>query len=38
MRVDKKKAQGRIRFALPVRIGEVKTAIDVPDDVLAMEI
>jgi shikimate kinase / 3-dehydroquinate synthase len=33
--VDKKKSQGRVRFALPVRIGEVKIGVDVPDDVLS---
>ncbi len=38
IRVDKKKSQGRIRFALPVRIGEVKIGVDVPDDVLAAAI
>jgi len=32
---DKKKAAGRVRFALPVRIGEVKIGMDVPDDVLS---
>jgi shikimate kinase/3-dehydroquinate synthase len=36
--VDKKKARGRVRFALPVRIGQVQFGIDVPDDVLAVEI
>jgi 3-dehydroquinate synthase len=36
--VDKKKARGRVRFALPARIGQVQTDIDVPDDVLAAEI
>jgi shikimate kinase / 3-dehydroquinate synthase len=36
--VDKKKLQGRIRFALPTRIGQVQIGIDVPDDVLASEI
>jgi len=36
--VDKKKAQGRVRFALPTRIGQVQIGIDVPDDVLASEI
>jgi 3-dehydroquinate synthase len=38
IQMDKKKSQGRIRFALPVRIGEVKIGIDVPDNVLAAEI
>jgi shikimate kinase / 3-dehydroquinate synthase len=33
--VDKKKAQGRIRYALPVRIGRVQIGVDVPDEVLA---
>jgi 3-dehydroquinate synthetase len=36
--VDKKKARGRVRFALPARIGQVQIGIDVPDDVLAAEI
>jgi shikimate kinase/3-dehydroquinate synthase len=36
--VDKKKARGRVRFALPAKIGQVLTGIDVPDDVLAAEI
>jgi shikimate kinase/3-dehydroquinate synthase len=36
--VDKKKALGRVRFALPVRIGQVQMGVDVPDDVLASEI
>ncbi len=31
MRVDKKKADGIIRFALPVRIGEVRTGVPVED-------
>jgi 3-dehydroquinate synthase len=31
MRVDKKKAAGVIRFALPVRIGEVKAGVPVED-------
>ena len=31
MRVDKKKAQGVIRFALPVRIGEVKVGVEIKD-------
>jgi shikimate kinase/3-dehydroquinate synthase len=36
--VDKKKTQGRVRYALPVRIGQVQIGIVVPDDVLAAEI
>ena len=36
--VDKKKARGRVRFALPTRIGQVQIGIDVPDDVLASEL
>jgi 3-dehydroquinate synthetase len=35
MAVDKKKAQGRVRFALPVRIGQVQYGVDVPDEILA---
>ena len=31
MRVDKKKAAGVVRFALPVRIGEVKVGVEVKD-------
>jgi 3-dehydroquinate synthase len=31
MRVDKKKAAGVVRFALPVRIGEVKVGVEVRD-------
>lgn len=31
MRVDKKKAQGVIRFALPVSIGEVKVGVEIKD-------
>jgi 3-dehydroquinate synthetase len=31
MQVDKKKHTGKVRFALPVRIGEVKTDIVVDD-------
>jgi shikimate kinase/3-dehydroquinate synthase len=31
MRVDKKKAAGVVRFALPVRIGEVKVGVEVMD-------
>ena len=36
--MDKKKARGRVRYALPARIGQVLIGIDVPDDVLAAEI
>jgi 3-dehydroquinate synthetase len=31
MRVDKKKAAGVVRFALPVKIGEVKVGVEVQD-------
>lgn len=31
MRVDKKRAQGVVRFALPVKIGEVKVGVEVDD-------
>jgi 3-dehydroquinate synthetase len=31
MWVDKKRAQGRVRFALPCRVGEVKSGIEVED-------
>jgi 3-dehydroquinate synthetase len=31
MRVDKKKAQGVVRFALPVSIGEVKVGVEIKD-------
>ena len=31
MRVDKKRACGRVRFALPCRVGEVKSGIEVED-------
>jgi shikimate kinase/3-dehydroquinate synthase len=36
--VDKKKARGRVLFTLPARIGQVQIGIDVPDDVLALEL
>jgi len=29
MRVDKKKARGSLRFALPLRVGEVKVGVEV---------
>ena len=32
MRHDKKKAGGRLRFALPVRLGEVRVGVPVPED------
>ncbi len=35
MMLDKKKAGGKVRFALPVRIGEVRTGVTVDDEVLA---
>ena len=31
MQVDKKRSRGRVRFALPVRIGEVRTGIEIDD-------
>jgi shikimate kinase/3-dehydroquinate synthase len=31
MRVDKKKARGSLRFALPIKIGEVKVGVEVAD-------
>jgi len=31
MRVDKKKARGSLRFALPLRVGEVKVGVEVAD-------
>jgi 3-dehydroquinate synthetase len=31
MRVDKKRAGGVVRFALPVRLGEVKVGVEVGD-------
>jgi 3-dehydroquinate synthase len=31
MQVDKKRAAGRVRFSLPVRVGEVETGIEVTD-------
>jgi 3-dehydroquinate synthase len=37
MRVDKKKAGGVVRFALPIKIGEVKPGIALDDLVLALE-
>jgi 3-dehydroquinate synthase len=37
MRVDKKKADGVVRFALPVRIGEVRTGVAVDDLELVFE-
>jgi 3-dehydroquinate synthase len=36
MRVDKKRASGKVRFALPVRIGEVRWGVTVdPDQILS---
>lgn len=35
MQFDKKKRAGEVRFALPLRIGEVRPGVVVPDDVLA---
>jgi len=37
MRVDKKKAGGVVRFALPVKIGEVRPGIAIDDLALALE-
>ncbi len=37
MRVDKKKAEGIVRFALPVAIGEVQTGVEVEDLKLVFE-
>ena len=37
MRVDKKKADGVVRFALPVKIGEVRTGVAVDDLELVFE-
>jgi 3-dehydroquinate synthase len=37
MRVDKKKASGVVRFALPVKIGEVRPGVAVDDLALALE-
>jgi 3-dehydroquinate synthase len=37
MRLDKKKADGVVRFALPVKIGEVRTGVAVKDLELAFE-
>jgi len=37
MRVDKKKADGVVRFALPVKIGEVKPGVAIDDLMLALE-
>jgi len=35
MTLDKKKADGKVRFALPVRLGEVRTGVTVDDALLA---
>jgi 3-dehydroquinate synthase len=35
MTLDKKKAGGKVRFALPVRIGEVRTGVAIDDELLA---
>ena len=35
MTLDKKKSGGKVRFALPLRIGEVRTGVTVDDSVLA---
>jgi 3-dehydroquinate synthetase len=32
MQLDKKRAGSRVRFALPVRIGEVKVGVEVDDE------
>lgn len=34
IRLDKKRADGVVRFALPVQVGSVKTGVVVPDEVL----
>ena len=31
MRVDKKKARGRVLFSLPVRVGDVRTGVNIPN-------
>ncbi len=31
MRVDKKKHSGKVRFSLPIRVGEVRTGIEIDD-------
>ena len=35
MTLDKKKAGGKVRFALPAAIGDVRTGVTVEDDVLS---
>jgi 3-dehydroquinate synthetase len=35
MTLDKKKAGGKVRFALPAAIGEVRTGVTVDDDTLS---
>lgn len=37
MRVDKKKRDGRINFALPVEIGQIKTGVSLPPDELPLQ-
>ncbi len=34
MRHDKKKAAGKLRFALPVRVGEVRVGVSIPEDLV----
>jgi 3-dehydroquinate synthetase len=36
MQVDKKKAGGKVKFALPVRIGEVQVGVEVGDGELGI--
>ncbi len=38
IQVDKKKAGGKVRFALPARVGKVLVGVEVPDDVLGSEL
>ena len=38
IQVDKKKAGGKVRFALPARVGKVLVGVEVPDEVLRSEL
>jgi len=38
IQVDKKKAGGKVRFALPARVGKVLVGVEVPDEVLESEL
>jgi len=38
IQVDKKKAGGKVRFALPARVRKVLVGVEVPDDVLGSEL